>query len=92
MAGFNRSLSYKIIQEVAYISAWKGIPTLVANSCGKLGKSSKKLRCIQFKQKAYILHMPHSNLKKYKKEEHYTGIKLCSNPPPTNKSLNNDTQ
>jgi len=38
----------------------------------------------------YKLHMPHSNLKKYKKGEQYTGIRLCSIPPPTTKSLNND--
>jgi hypothetical protein len=33
--------------------------------------------------------MPHSKLKKYKKEN-YTGIKLFSNLPPTTESLNPD--
>jgi hypothetical protein len=38
----------------------------------------------------YDLHMPNTNLTKYKKGVYYTGIELLKNLPPTIKSLNHD--
>jgi hypothetical protein len=38
----------------------------------------------------YNLHVPNTNLSKYQKGVYYTGIKLFNNPPPANKSLNQD--
>jgi hypothetical protein len=38
----------------------------------------------------YDLHMPNTDLTKYQKGVHYTGIKLFNNLPRTIKSLNHD--
>jgi hypothetical protein len=38
----------------------------------------------------YNLHLPNTNLSKYKKGVYYSGIKLFNNLPPTIKSLNHD--
>jgi hypothetical protein len=41
-------------------------------------------------RRKYDLHMPNTNLTKYKKIVYHTGIKLFNNLPPTIKSLNHD--
>jgi hypothetical protein len=38
----------------------------------------------------YNLHVPNTNLSKYKKGVHYSGIKKFNNLPPTIKNLNHD--